>query len=84
MGYDMGSLNEPKFYVVVKKRHNNLSTPSSKPPFSSIFTTSCARLGLNPMNPINKTAVNQTTRVFMILSPTKKVTITMTVLEPHT
>ena len=24
MGYDMGSLNGPKFYVVVKKRHNNL------------------------------------------------------------
>jgi hypothetical protein len=24
VGYDMGSLNGPKFYVVVKKRHNNL------------------------------------------------------------
>ena len=24
MGYDTGSLDGPKFYVVVKKRHNNL------------------------------------------------------------
>ncbi|MBA7659594.1 hypothetical protein ES703_67578 [subsurface metagenome] len=55
------------------------TTPSSKPPLASIFSTSCAWLGPNPMNPINKNAANQTTRVLMIHPPIKKVTITTTI-----